>query len=134
MDEIYSGEERRKDKRVKLKFTINVVYRKDEALDVRIRDGEKEYVATVLDMSEGGMSVLADVDIAVSTTLWVKFTLAHMEKQRVDFFGTMQLKGEVRNNKPTGTGFYRLGICFMNLAERDKRQIVDFMTLIDKKE
>ncbi len=56
MDETYNGAERRRFKRYKI--NLIVVYRKDEPLDVTIVDGENEQKASMLDISEGGMSIL----------------------------------------------------------------------------
>lgn len=132
MDRTYSGKERRKFKRLKLKFTITVIFRKDEPLGVRIRNGKKEYEATMLDISEGGMSILTDINIPPSTILWIRFTLAHGDKERIDFFGTMEIKGEVRYSSLAKPGFYRLGICFLDISENERNQITNFMAVVEK--
>jgi len=131
MNNNYSGEEKRKFKRVKIKFKLDVVYRKDQPLDVRLRDGDKEYRATMIDISEGGMSIMTEAKIPVSNVLCIKFTLVRMEKESVDFFGEMEVRGEVRYCLGLMPRVFRLGISFVNVNEKEKQQILNFIYALE---
>jgi len=133
MTEDFNGADRRQFKRLRLKFSVTVVFSKDKPIDVHISDGTKEYRAIMLDISEGGMSIIADVNIPISTNIWVKFTLARVENECVDFYGVMEMKGEVRYNIPLEDGTFRLGICFVDISERHRTDIINFMEMLEKR-
>lgn len=128
MNEMYKGQERRKFKRVKVKLVV--IYRKDRPLDVTIHEGDKEVKATMLDISEGGISILTEADIPVSTTILIRFTLIKTDKDHADFYGNMELRGEVRYNRLTGKS-HRVGICFLDISDADKHNIADFVQTIE---
>jgi c-di-GMP-binding flagellar brake protein YcgR len=129
MDQTYTGKDRRRYKRVKI--SLIVVYRRDEPLDVTVREGNREVKATMLDISEGGMSIFTDMSIPVSTIVWIKFTLVKTEKDHTDFYGKLELKGEVRYNSLVDKRCHRLGVCFLNLSEKDRLSIANFVQTIE---
>ncbi len=127
--ENYSGQERRRFKRVKL--GVSLVYRKDAPMDVNVRSSNIESKAKMLDLGEGGLAILTDVNIPVSTVLWVKFTLSKAENKSVSYYGNMELLGEVRYSVPVEGNNYRLGISFVNIKEKLKVDITNFMISVE---
>ncbi len=131
MSHVYHGPERRNFKRVKV--NLIVVYREDAPLDVHIRASGVDYQASMVDISEGGMSILTEANIAVSTTLWIKFSLLDRKDKGVDFYGTMELKGKVLSNILLEGDTHRLGIQFFSVEEKDKSDIAHFVEIIDQR-
>jgi c-di-GMP-binding flagellar brake protein YcgR len=127
----YSGAERRNFKRVKV--NLIVVYREDESLDVRIRTGNQERQATMVDISEEGVAVLTDVNIPVTTMLCIRFNLADNKKNGIDFYGAEDIKGKVLYAAPSDTGHFRIGIQFCDLTKNDRIQIKNFVDIIEKR-
>lgn len=131
MNEEYGGVERRKFQRIKVSLTV--IFRKTGPLDVRLKTADIETQATMLDMSEGGISILADVFIPAETLLFIKFTLTKTEQERTSFFGTVEVMGKVRYTKKI-EDFYRMGISFEDLGETDDDQIRNFLGILDGRE
>ncbi|MFA5119308.1 MAG: PilZ domain-containing protein [Candidatus Omnitrophota bacterium] len=129
MENDYSGKERRKYKRVKLSLTV--VYRTKEPLEVRLKTDEREFQASLSDISEGGTCIVTDIDVAVGTVLWIRFTLAHVEQVKVNFFGTIELLGVVKYNNPLGKNLFRLGISFTNVKDSFRNEIANFVDMVD---
>lgn len=127
----YSGAERRRFRRVKVNLVV--MYREDEPLDVRIRAGHQEHQATVIDISEEGIAVLADVNIPPMTILCVRFSLADNKKNGIDFYGAEDVKGKVLHTTPSDTDHFRIGIQFCDLSKNDRIQIRNFVDIVEKK-
>jgi c-di-GMP-binding flagellar brake protein YcgR len=127
MWETDSGRDKRRFRR--LRVNLAVVYRVNKPVALRMAIGNKEIRATVLDLSEGGLSVLTNCDIAVSSTLLIKFTLFKVDDADVSFYGPMEIAGEVRYNTPLGGNEYRLGISFKRIKGQDKAEIANFVKL-----
>ncbi|MCX5708632.1 MAG: PilZ domain-containing protein [Candidatus Omnitrophica bacterium] len=125
-DKIYSSEQRRF-KRIKI--NLSVVFRLARPAAIRLLVGNKEVRATMLDLSEGGLSVLTNYDIPKSTALLIKFTLFKVENDDVSFYGPMEIIGEVRYNMPLGGNEYRLGIYYKKIKNQDKIEIANFLKL-----
>ena len=129
MNNEYDGIERRKHKRVKVR--LNVIFRKNEPLEVRLRTLDSESRASMVDISEGGMSILSNLNIPVSTVLWIRFTLSKGDKESVSFYGTVEVLGKVVNSSVSGQDSYRLGITFLEMDEVSKREIGNFVAVLD---
>jgi len=127
----YNGSERRRARRIKVNLVV--VYREDEPLDVRIRSGHQERQATMVDISEEGISVLTDVNVAVATVLFIRFSLADDKSKGVDFYGAANVKGKVLYSIAGQTGQYRIGIQFCDLSSNDRVQIRNFVDVIEKR-
>ena len=123
-----SGIENRKFRRARV--NLSVIYRVDKPAKVRLTLGAKEFRSTMVDLSEGGISLLIDHDIPAGSQLMIKFTLFNLEKEDVSFYGPMEILGEVRYNIPLGGREYRIGILFRRLEEQDRREIVNFLNRI----
>lgn len=119
------GRENRRHKR--LRVNLSVVYRIDRPAKVRLTIGNKDTRATMLDLSEGGISFLTGLDIPRGSLLQIKFTLFTLEKDDVSFYGPIEITGEVRYNMPLSGSEYRIGILFKQLDEDDKREILSFI-------
>jgi c-di-GMP-binding flagellar brake protein YcgR len=120
-----SGSEHRRFKRIKI--NLSVVFRLARPAAIRLLVGNKEVRATMLDLSEGGLSVLTNYDIPKSTALLIKFTLFKVENDDVSFYGPMEIVGEVRYNMPLGGNEYRLGIYYKKIKSQDKAEIANFL-------
>jgi len=124
----YSGSERRKSKRIPVDFTV--VYQINKPLVVRLMVGtDSEVEAVMLDLSEGGMSIVTDYNIPSCTVLIMKFILINMDKSRENRIQKMNITGLVRYNILTANQKHRLGIYFTKIATEDKKAISDFVKL-----
>ncbi|MCU0665627.1 MAG: PilZ domain-containing protein [Candidatus Omnitrophica bacterium] len=124
----HTGAERRRFSRLKIRLAI--VYQVDKPLSVRMQVGEKEILATALDLSEGGLAISTNYDLPVGVILVIKFTLFRVEDDgKVNFYGPMEIQGEVRSNVVIPNDVRRLGICFLKIQDKDKQEISDFVKL-----
>jgi c-di-GMP-binding flagellar brake protein YcgR len=121
------GREQRRFKRIKV--NLSVIYRLSKPAAVHLLVGNKEVRATMLDLSEGGISVLTSYDIPRSTELLIKFTLFKVENDDVCFYGPMDIEGDVRYNMPLGGNEYRMGIRFKKINKQDKSEISNFVKM-----
>jgi c-di-GMP-binding flagellar brake protein YcgR len=119
------GSENRRFTRIRVNLTV--VYRIDRPTKVRLIVGHKDIRATMIDLSEGGISLLTDSNIPVGSALMMKFTLFKLEKDDVSFYGPMEILGEVRYNLHLGGREHRLGIFFKRIAEQDKKEVLSFV-------
>jgi len=127
----YSGVERRKYRRVKVSLTV--AFRKNEAPNVRIRDDKGENDAAMVDISEGGIAVLTTVNVPVGTELLIKFTLLDTVGEMKGFYGNFKLSGKVTSNIIINKDSYRLGIAFLNMDDRQRQDIVNFVNIIESR-
>ena len=116
----YVGKERRRFKRIKI--SLIVFYSVHGAWGLAVTIGGAEANALMLDLSDNGISFIAQEDIAVDTTLSVKFTL--MTKSGVT---KMAFKGIVVNRQEIRKGEYRLGIQFTKISKEDRVKIGNFV-------
>ena len=125
----YGGKDRRRFKRVRVGVTV--VYRKDAPLDVRIRNSDLESQAKMLDLSEGGMALVTNIEIPISTIMWVRFTLTKAEGKAINFYGDIELLGKVCNSVSVGENSYRLGIEFFEVKEKVINDIRNFVNALE---
>jgi c-di-GMP-binding flagellar brake protein YcgR len=128
MDNEYPGLEKRQFKRARVSLTV--VYRANEPLSLRMLTSEKDIQATMVNLSEGGMAILADYSMPVSTVLLIRFTLFRINKEDVSFYGPVSITGEVRYNTMVDKDLYRIGICFTKIEEKDRCEIADFVKTV----
>jgi c-di-GMP-binding flagellar brake protein YcgR len=122
-----SSSEQRRFKRVKI--NLSVVFRLARPAAIRLLVGNKEIRATMLDLSEAGLSMLTNYDIPKSTALLIKFTLFKVDNDDVSFYGPLEIAGEVRYNMPLGGNEYRLGIFYKKIKPQDKIEIANFLKI-----
>jgi len=123
--DIAKGKDSRKFKR--LRVNLSVIYRIDRPSSVRLMIGNREIRATMLDLSEGGLSLLTNYNIPVSSLLFIKFTLFKVENDDVSFYGPMSIEADVRYNIPLGGEEYRVGVRFNRIKNQDKSEIGNFI-------
>ncbi len=122
----YPGRDRRKSPRLRVRLAV--VYQINKPLNVRMQIGDREFVATTLDLSEGGIAISTNYDIAVQTDLLIKLTLFKVDNEnKVTFYGPMEIIGEVRSNTLQENKEYRLGISFTSIEENDKAELIKFL-------
>lgn len=119
------GRESRRSRRIKV--NLSVIYQPTQPVGIRLLIKNKEVTASILDLSDSGISVLTNYDILVNTPLLIKFTLFSIENNDVCFSGPMKIEGVVRHNMPLGGNKYRLGIYFKKINSRDKTEIINFI-------
>jgi len=130
----YAGQEKRKSPRMFLRLAV--IYQVDQPLIVRMEVGDKEVLATTLDLGEGGMALSTNFDIPLMTILSIKFSLLKPDTDgAVRCYGPMEITGEVRSNVFLDKlkRRRRLGICFTRISEKDKAEINNFMKVAFKK-
>lgn len=125
----FRGSDQRKYKRVRL--GLSLVYRQDSSLNVSLRGSGEEHKATMFDLSEGGLAIISNVQIPVSTLLWTRFTLSKTEDKGVSYYGSMELLGEVRYCIAMDNDEYRLGIAFVNIKDKTMADIANFVVTVE---
>lgn len=127
MDERYLGTERRRFRRIQVKFTV--FYRVNFPLLVRMRVGDRDVNALALDISEGGMAILTDYDISSSSDITVKFTMLNDNAiSAANRARSIVVQAEVCYNLlMKKEKAHRLGIRFVGLSEDDRNFIVNFV-------
>ena len=124
MENTYKGPERRKTPRVKIDFFV--IYRVNRPTETNMWIGNREVDSRMIDLSEIGMAILTNYDIPASTVLAIKFNLMDLYSERGEKIRTIEIIGEVRYNKLLESNQHRLGISFTQIAEEDKRAILNF--------
>ncbi|HAJ56186.1 MAG TPA: hypothetical protein DCL35_00260 [Candidatus Omnitrophica bacterium] len=120
--------ERRKFIRLSVNFIVT--FKVDKPPEIRMSVGGMDVDALMMDLSEGGMAITTDYEIPDNTLLNIYFTLINPYRNEDDRVTKMELLGEVRscslldNHKQR-----RLGICFTQMKESDKRAIASFVKL-----
>jgi c-di-GMP-binding flagellar brake protein YcgR len=119
--------EQEKRRHSRLRVNLSVVYRVDKPVTIRMIVGTNDIRATMLDISEGGLSVLTNFNIPQGTVLLIKFTLFRVADDDVSFYGPMEIMGEVKYIMPLSPNEYRLGISFGKIKEQDRAEISAFI-------
>jgi c-di-GMP-binding flagellar brake protein YcgR len=118
------NQERRKSDRVRANITV--FYKVHQPLAMRLVISGKEVESTMLDLSEGGLSMLTDFDLVMGTTLIIRFTLFSVGAS-VTFYGPVEIRGEIRH-RDQHANRWRIGLCFTELSDKDKQEITKFIT------
>ena len=114
MDSAYNGDiERRNYKR--LRMNCMVIYRINEPPVTRFVMKGKDIEAKMVDISQGGMALVTNLDIPVSTVLSMRFALLNVDKEIVKFSGPLEVTGEVKSSAPLEKNEHRLGIYFTKM-------------------
>jgi len=120
--------DRRRFQRLALNLSVN--YRVDSPWYVRLKIGDKEIEATALNVSEGGMALVTDYNIPVSTLLFITFSLFKADKHGdVVFFTPVVTDGKVRSNLEYEKESFRLGIAFVCHNGQARSSINHFIKL-----
>jgi len=126
----YRVEERRKFKRLVIRLAV--LYQVNKPLFIRMQIGDKEVLATTIDLCEGGLSVSTDYNIKAGSELILTLTLYRVNAtNKVESYGPIRLTGEVRSCLPLHEqNRYRLGICFTSVTNEDNTAISRFIKLL----
>ena len=124
MDNTYTGYERRRFPRVEARFIVTFGVKKP--VDVHLWIGNANASAMMLNLSEGGMAILTENDIPVSSIMSINFTLINPYNSN-EQLRPIGITGEVRNNSLTEKNEHRLGILFTRIAQEDRAAIADFV-------
>jgi len=81
----------------------------------------------MIDLSEGGVSILTNYDIFEGAILSLKFTLFKVDADDVSFYGPMDIVGEVKYRRILANNEYRLGIVFKKIEKNDRGEISGFI-------
>ncbi|HNQ50050.1 MAG TPA: PilZ domain-containing protein [Candidatus Omnitrophota bacterium] len=119
------GQERRVFKR--LRVNLAILFRVDKTAKARMQIENQEIRATMIDLSEGGVSILSSHDIPEGSVLSLKFTLFKVDNEDVSFYGPMDIVGEVRYRHTLSNNEYRLGIVFRKVETQDRGEIASFI-------
>ncbi len=121
--------ERRAFKRLNVNFIVT--FQVNQPPEVRMTIGELDVDALMMDLSEGGMAITTDYELPNLSLLYIYFTLINPFKGEEGRVTKMELLGEVRScvAMPQNNKQHRIGICFTQIKEYDKRAIADFVKL-----
>jgi c-di-GMP-binding flagellar brake protein YcgR len=89
---------------------------------------DKEMDAVAVDISEGGIGIQTPRFIPEKTCLeiWISLSGLNPEGQMV-FYGPVRVMGKVRWVIPWEDKTFRMGICFLDMQEEDKKTITNFI-------
>jgi c-di-GMP-binding flagellar brake protein YcgR len=112
----------------RLDVNIAVVYDIRRPLIIRMLIGDKPIEAKMLNISPGGVSLLTDYDITPDTLLTLRFALSRLDGHaHLDVLNPMEISAEVRYCIPQKPDKYRLGIAFLDINEKDRAAIENFI-------
>jgi c-di-GMP-binding flagellar brake protein YcgR len=106
-----ASNDRRRFQRLAMNLCVN--YRVIKPVELRIKFGDEEVEAEMLDISSGGMAIMTEHNIPPLSVLHFKFSLFKIDKTSGSavFYRPLEIRGQVRSNMRMETG-HRLGICF----------------------
>ena len=117
MENTYINADRRNYKRVRMNCTV--VYRMNQPPDAHFVMKGKDIDARMIDISQGGMAMVTNQDIPVSTVLSMRFAMLNVDKEAVKFSGPLEVTGEVKSSMPLEKNEHRLGIYFTKMKKID---------------
>ena len=114
-------------------MNLCVIYRVVRPPELRVKFGDREIEANMLDISAGGMALITEHNIPATSVLHIKFSLFKIDKNNGSavFYRPYEIKGHVRSNIKIEKG-HRLGICFIRHdgeVSQDMREIAKTVTL-----
>jgi len=89
---------------------------------------EKEFEATTLNLSLGGMGLLSEHDIPRHTNICLTFLLFRENNPgELHWRKPLQIKGKVCYSFSTEDSRYRLGICFTEVPTEYRQELTSFL-------
>ena len=120
--------DRRRFQRLALNLSVN--YRVEDPWYVRLKIGDQEIEATALNVSEGGMALVTDHNVPVSTLLFITFSLFKADRHgEIVFFTPVVTDGKVRSNLSYDRESFRLGIAFVRTGPQASSSLQRFIKL-----
>ena len=117
-----SKEERRKFKRIPVRFDL--IYKINRPPSIRISMREKEMFAWLVDISEGGMALIAEDQFPDAVSLDLTFHLIFKDQQTPPMHAEGRVCYKILLTDIPG---YRIGIEFTKIDKQDKQAIIDFV-------
>ena len=115
----------------RLDLTFSVIYRVLRPLETRIRFGDIETEATTLDIGSGGMALLTDRSIPISTILHLRFCLFRMDRfGNTIVYRPLQVNAQVRS-KFTHEKGYRLGVTFLKKDSDTREELIELTRCVN---
>jgi len=111
----------------RLRVNLAVVFRVDKTSKTRMQIENKDIRATMIDLGEGGLSILTNYSIPEGSILSMKFTLFKVESDDVSFYGPMDITGVVKYYHVLSNNEFRLGIVFQKIEKNDLGEIANFI-------
>lgn len=111
----------------RLRVNLAVVFRVDKTSKTRMQIENKEIRATMIDLGEGGLSVLTNYNIPEGSVLSMRFTLFKVDNEDVSFYGPMDITGAIKYSHSLSNNEYRLGIIFQKIDKNDLNEITAFV-------
>lgn len=126
MSDNYSGQERRKFRR--LKVNITVIYNVDSPLVVKISIGDRDIEASTVDISEEGMGFSTKHNLPAGALLSLKFMVYKIEDDsNFKLYKFIKIKGEVKSNVLVASGQRRIGVMFKDMEDDTRQMISEFV-------
>ena len=122
----FSGPEPRKSKRAKARFDVSCLIH-DPSLKSSENPEVKKIDATMLDLSKEGMAIRSRLDIPLTSTPLINFTLIYPYTPFSNTIREISTEGRVVNRNIMEEKEYRLGIYFTKIKEEDRAAIADFV-------
>jgi len=132
MEEKYTGAERREHARLDVSFIV--VCKINAPIEVNMLVGGKEVHAIMSNLSEGGMALLANYDLPISTVVRAQFILVNDETEDEERrIRSVQVGGEVRYNRKIQEKEFRLGVRFTDISDEDRHFIREFIKMATRR-
>lgn len=94
----------------------------------RIFYEDREIEATAVDIGEGGIGIQSRYFVPEKTYLEVWISLSSLnEEGQIVFYGPMKILGRVCWVNPYPDNYFRVGICFVDIRQDDKKVLVGFL-------
>jgi c-di-GMP-binding flagellar brake protein YcgR len=115
--------DRRKFQRIPVNFDI--LYKVNDPPEVRMKVETEEKSASMMNISEGGLALVTDYEMAEQAELEIQFHLIFKNQQTppISVLGKVRYCTELADRQK----MYRVGIEFTKIEESDKKLIVDFV-------
>jgi len=121
----YGGIERRRFKRLSVKFSV--AYLVQRPTEVAMRVGNQKIEADMLDLSEEGMAIKTAYNIPLGTSLLIHFILVYAYESYENIVQEMEIEGSIVNRAELPGHFFKLGIHFAKIKPEDRKVIYDFV-------
>lgn len=122
----YAGAERRRHKRVKVSFILN--YSCGAGANSGMIPLGQQVDAMMLDLCEGGVAILTNQDLPLSSSLGMKFTLMNYKSfNKDDRTKIIEARGKVCYSNFLGRQGYRVGVAFTSISDSDRSAISEFV-------
>ncbi len=118
--------ERRRFQRISVK--LSVLYQIDGPEHIRRILADREYEGEAIDLSEGGIALIANHFLPRGVRLSMRLILFESTQIGItNIYDPLSIEGDVRSCFYRGEGQYRLGICFNGIGEFSRTVLTDLI-------